>query len=92
MAEALGPYADLVADAPIKVLIHPDTRDLVEGLVGRNPRLPLQFVDDVTLTPGKVHLSVGTTETRVDLDAALVTIRTAIDDFFLLIEREKTHG
>lgn len=92
VAEALGPYADLVADAPVKVQIHPDTRDEVEGLVGRNPRLPLQFIDDVTLTPGKVHLSLGTTETRVDLDAALATIRTAIDDFFELIEKETPHG
>jgi flagellar assembly protein FliH len=92
VAEALGPYADLVADAPIKVQIHPDARDLVEGLLGRNPGVPLQLMDDIALTPGKVQLSLGTTETRIDLDAALVAIRTAIDDFFELTEREKQNG
>lgn len=92
VAEALGPYADLVADAPIRVLVHPDSRDHVESLVGRNPGLPLQFVDDPALSPGKVQLSLGTTETRVDLDGALTAIRTAIDDFFILNERDKPHG
>ena len=91
VAEALGPYAEIVSEAPIKVSIHPNQRALVEGLMGRNPGLPLQLIEDAGLSLNRVVLSLGTSETRVDLDSALITIRTAIDDFFELTLKETHH-
>ncbi|MDX5358773.1 MAG: flagellar biosynthesis protein [Rhodobacterales bacterium] len=92
VAEALAPYADLVADAPVRLLLHPASRQRVEALIGPSPGFPLMIQEDPALQPGQIWLSLGETETRVDIDAALTTIRTALDDFFTLSAKEYRHG
>jgi len=92
VAEALGPYAEIAADAPIHIQIHPDTRPILAPLLENSFGLPLHLRDDPHIPPGRVQLSLGTTETRIDLDAALAAIRTAIDDFFQLNAKEMRHG
>jgi flagellar biosynthesis/type III secretory pathway protein FliH len=92
VAEALGPYAEIVSEAPIHVQVHPETRPILEPMLDQTFGLPLHLRDDPQLPPGRVQLSLGTTETRVDLDAALSAIRTAIDDFFELNAKETRHG
>ena len=92
VAEALAPYADLVADAPVRLLLHPASRQRVEALIGPSPGFPLMIQEDPALQPGQIWLSLGETETRVDIDAALTTIRTALADFFTLSAKEYRHG
>lgn len=82
VAEALGPYAELAADAPVIVMVAPAARQRIEALLGNSAGLPLQVREDAGLSPGQVWLKLGETETRIDLDAALATIRAALDDFF----------
>lgn len=91
VAEALAPYADLVSEAPVHVRVHPSARAVVERTVGQGSGLPLLFVDDPGLTPGVVQLRLGTAETRIDLDAALAAITTAINDFFEQAKLERRH-
>jgi flagellar biosynthesis/type III secretory pathway protein FliH len=92
VAEALAPYADLAADAPVLILTAPATTARVASLLGPQPGLPLRIEESPELSPGQVSLQLGETETRVDLDAALATIRTALDDFFDQASRETRHG
>lgn len=92
VAEALGPYAELAADAPVEVMVHPDARARVETLLGTSPDLPLTVRDDAGLAPGQVWLRLGETETRIDIDAALGSIRTVLQDFFDPAAKERRHG
>lgn len=92
VVEALGPYADIAAEAPVLILVNPEARQRVEALVGQQPGLPIRYQETPELSPGQVSLRLGDTETRVDLDAALATIRTALDDFFDLAAMENRHG
>ena len=92
VAEALAPYAEVAADAPMEVVLHPSVRARVEELVGPGSGLPLTYREDAALAPGQIWLAMGEAETRIDIDAALATIRAALDDFFTLATKESRHG
>jgi flagellar biosynthesis/type III secretory pathway protein FliH len=92
VTEALGPYAEIAAEAPIRLMLNPEARGRVEALLGPTPGVPLTIVEDPELSPGQVWLALGDTETRVDIDAALATIRTALDDFFDLSGKDFPNG
>ena len=92
VAEALAPYAEMAADAPVVILAAPESSARVTALLGPQPGFPVRVEEAADLSPGQVTLRLGDTETRVDLDAALATIRTAFDDFFDLAARERRHG
>lgn len=92
VAEALSPYAELAADAPVLILAAPESSSRIAALLGPQPGLPVRIEEAADLSPGQVSLRLGETETRVDLDAALATIRTALDDFFDHAARETRHG
>jgi flagellar biosynthesis/type III secretory pathway protein FliH len=92
VVEALGPYADMASEAPVLILLNPEARHRVEALVGQQPGLPVRYQEAPELGPGQVSLRLGETETRVDLDAALTSIRGALHDFFDLAAKENRHG
>lgn len=92
VVEALGPYAEVASEAPVLILLNPEARHRVETLIGTQSGLPVRFQETADLTPGQVNLRLGETETRVDLDAALATIRAALEDFFDLAAKENRHG
>lgn len=92
VAEALAPYADLAADAPVRILAAPESSARIAALLGPQPVLPVRIEETADLSPGQVSLRLGENETRVDLDAALATIRTALEDFFDHAARETRHG
>ena len=92
VAEALTPYAELATDAPVILTASPASCPRIESLIGPNPGLPVKVVESPDLSPGQVSLRLGETETRVDIDAALATIRTALQDFFDLAAMENRHG
>lgn len=82
VADALEPFADLAADAPIEVLACPDTLVRLERRLASDTGLPLTFLPAPSLTAGQVWLRLAETETRVDIDVALTAIRTVLADFF----------
>jgi TPR repeat protein len=92
VAEALAPYAELAADAPVLILAAPETCPRIAGFLGPQQGVPFKVEEAADLLPGQVTLRLGETETRVDLDAALATIRTALDEFFDHAARENRHG
>lgn len=92
VAEALAPYAEIAAEAPVLIRLHPANRQRVEALVGVSPGLPLHVCEDADLPVGQIWLQLGETETRVDIEAALTTIRVAMDDFFQFKPKDADHG
>lgn len=92
VVDALAPFAEFAASAPVELRACPATRDLLEARLGGDPGLPLAFVADPALTPGQVWLRLGEAETRVDIDAALTAIRTVLRDFFEPQAKDSNHG
>ncbi|MFN3936853.1 MAG: flagellar biosynthesis protein [Gemmobacter sp.] len=84
VAEALGPFAEMAADAPVRVLVHPDAAPAVRALLPDDASLPLTVVEDASLAAGAVRMLLGAVETRLDTDAALGAIRAALSDFLTL--------
>jgi flagellar biosynthesis/type III secretory pathway protein FliH len=90
--ETLMPLAEGLAETPITLVLNPASRNAVEGFLGKSRGLPMTVVEEPTLGEGQVYLKLGTAEARVDLDAAVAAIGTAVQGFFTLIEEDRKHG
>jgi flagellar biosynthesis/type III secretory pathway protein FliH len=98
--EALGPLvhetlmtlADGLADAPVTMVLNPASRVAVEAFLSGTNGLPLTIVEEPSLGEGQVYLRLGDAEARVDLDAAVAAIGTAVRGFYTLIEEDRKHG
>lgn len=92
VSESLMPFAEMAAEAPTQLHVHPDVRPIVEDLLGPDPGLPLTLVEDASLSSGQIWLRLGDSETRIDIDSALAAIRTALSDFFSPLAKDNRHG
>ncbi len=90
--ETLLPLAEGLAETPVTLVLNPASRDAVEAILGKTSGLPLTVVDEPTLGEGQVYLRLGTTEARIDLDAAVSAIGAAVAGFYTLIEEDRKHG
>ena len=90
--KASMPLAESAADTPIKILFNPAARTAIEPLIEHANAPPLELVEEATLGEGQVFLQYGNSETRVDLDGAIVEIRAALQDFFTLTTKDTPHG
>jgi hypothetical protein len=52
----------------------------VEKVVGDSP-LPLTLIEEPSLGDGQVYLRFDETEERIDIDAALAAIASAVSDY-----------
>ncbi|MGL6211965.1 MAG: flagellar biosynthesis protein [Paracoccaceae bacterium] len=82
--EALMPMAEALADTPVTLVLNPASRDAVEQLLERATGLPLVLQEEPTLGEGQVYLRLGTSETEVNIDRAIVDITAAVRGFFAL--------
>ncbi len=82
--ECLMPLAEGIADTPITLVLNPAARNAVEQLLERATGLPLILQDEPTLSEGQVYLRLGSTETEVNLDRAIIDITAAVRGFFAL--------
>lgn len=90
--KAMMPLAEGAADTPIKILFNPATRAALEPLLEQRNAPPLELVEEPTLGEGQVYLQLGECETRVDMDGAILEIKTALRDFFTLTTKDTPHG
>ncbi|MEH6772374.1 MAG: flagellar biosynthesis protein [Cereibacter changlensis] len=90
--EVLMPLAEEMAERPLTLVLNPAARPAVEALLGEATGLPLTLVEEPTLGEGQVHLRIGDTETRIDLDRAIADIAAALRGFFDPTELERRHG
>lgn len=82
--EAVMPLADVLADAPLTLVLNPAVRDRVEALVAQATGLPIQIEEEPSLGEGQVYIRMGPTETKVDLTQMTDDIATAVRSFFNL--------
>ena len=90
VVESLGAFAETMAGAPLQIRVAPDARTELEDFLVASPGLRIEFVEDPVLTGGQVAITAATREVRIDLDAAVATIRTAIRTFFDMNQKERT--
>ena len=80
--ETLMPLAGAAMDRPVTLRINPAARPAVEAALADGAGPPLDIVEDPDLGEAEVQLRAGGEERRIDLDAAVDEIRTAIAAFF----------
>jgi flagellar biosynthesis/type III secretory pathway protein FliH len=90
--QALASLVQDSGDPPVKLLLNPAARDTIEALIDPTKAPPLILVEEDTLGEGQVFLQLGENETHIDLDAAILEIKTAIADFLTLSTQDIHHG
>lgn len=90
--EQLLPLAEKLAEAPVTVVVSPDSREAVEAILRPRAGFPLQFSEEPSLSDGQVYLQFGETEMRVDLDGVIAAIASAIAAFFQLENEVAQNG
>lgn len=92
IVEELLPLAASAADTPIEVVVSPDSRPAVEGLISRATSVPFTITEEETLAEGQVFLRSGKTERHIDLTGAVDRIGAAIVGLYELNERAFQNG
>ena len=95
VAEALETHAETAAARPMTLVVSPVNRAAVEKAVAESP-LPLTLLDEPSLGDGQVYLRFDETEDRIDIDAALATIASAVSDYLATLDvpeqENRRHG
>ncbi|MDP2062234.1 MAG: flagellar biosynthesis protein [Phaeovulum sp.] len=90
--EQLLPMAEKLTEAPVTVMVSPESRETVETALGLRAGFPLRFCEEPSLSDGQVYLRLGETETRVDLDGVIAAIASALSAFFQLENEVSQNG
>lgn len=88
----LRPLAATIASAPVTVIGNPASLPQIRELLTSQPDLPLQFIEEPSLSEGQVYLRTGKTEQRIDLDAVIHAIGAAIASYYRIETSENTNG
>ncbi len=80
--ETLLPLAGQATDRPVTLVLNPAARPAVESALADGSAPPVVIVEDADLGRAAVQLRSDTEERRIDLDAAVAEIRTAVAAFF----------
>lgn len=91
VVETVMPLAEGLAEPPVTLRLHPECRAAVERLCVPALGLPVTIVEDATLSPGNIRLTLDAAEARVNLDAAVAALSAAISDFFTLETKGHAH-
>lgn len=92
VVETILPLAETLAEPPVTLRLHPDSREAIERLCVPALGLPVALVEDSTLTAGDIRLTLDATETRIDIDGAVNSIAAALADYFSLDAKAKIHA
>lgn len=92
VVETILPLAEKLAEPPVTIRLHPDSRAAIEQLCVPAIGLPVVIVEDASLTPGDIRLTLDAAEARVDMDSAVDAIATAIADFLTLETKARSHA
>lgn len=90
--EELLPFAEEVSDAPVQIVVAPSGRIAVEALVDASLTIPLEIIEEPSLADGQVYLRMGELEKKIDMDAAIERIGSAIKSIYALNEEAMKHG
>jgi flagellar biosynthesis/type III secretory pathway protein FliH len=90
--QLLLPMAEDLAEAPISLVINPSVRAAVDTLLEQVAGLPIEVVEEPSLSEGQAYLRLGEMERQINLDRATQDISTAVRGFFERPEKERTNG
>ena len=90
--EEILPLAADASDAPIQLLISPRSLPAVKPLLDSSLTVPLEIIEEESLADGQVFLRLGDIEKKIDMDAAVEKIGTAIQSIYALNEEAMKHG
>ncbi len=91
VVETVMPLAEGLAEPPVTLRLHPDSRAAIERLCVPALGLPVNIVEDPALTPGDIRLTLDRSEARVNLDETVAALTAAISDFFTLESQGKAN-
>lgn len=80
--DALGPEAEKLANAPVRLRAHPDNRRAIEEIAIAQAAFPVTFEAEPSFSRGQVRLISGLAETSIDLDGVIAQIGAAVTSFF----------
>ena len=86
--DTLMPMAEGLADAPVTLVLNPNSRAAIEPLIEAATGLTLVIEEEPSLGEGQVYLRFDQNEALVDLDRATAEIATALRGFFNLSPKE----
>lgn len=84
--ERLAEAAEALSDVPLEIVVAPCNRARVDALLENRVAPPVVVREEPSLGEGQAFLRFGDREEKLDLDAVLTEIRTAIEDFFAAAE------
>ena len=87
IASVLGELAEDF-EPPVTILVNPAARPAVEDLLGSERRFPIEIREEPSLGEGQAWITLAGSETRLDLDGALVEMRRILADFFSMTSQE----
>ncbi|RPE64627.1 flagellar assembly protein FliH [Pacificibacter maritimus] len=90
--EELMVFAEHAADAPIQIVIAPSGRAALDDLIDTSLTIPVEILEEQTLTDGQVYLRMGEQEKKIDMDGAIERIEKAIESVYLLNQEAMKHG
>ena len=90
--QILLPMAEHLADAPLSVVINPSARAAVDALLEQVAGLPIEVIEEPSLSEGQAYLRLGEMERQINLDRATQDISAAVRGFFERPEKERTYG
>jgi flagellar biosynthesis/type III secretory pathway protein FliH len=90
--ETLMPLVEGLAETPVTLVLNPASRAGVEAFLSGVTGLPLTVIDEPSLGEGQVYLRLADAEARIDLDATVAAIGSAITGFYTLIDEDRKHG
>ncbi|MDX1785350.1 MAG: flagellar biosynthesis protein [Roseovarius sp.] len=82
VVEMLQDMARAASDAPVQIVTAPSNAEVMEELIEKHVEFPVTVRREETLGEGQVHISFGGSETRIDLQAVLAEIDSAVTGFF----------
>ncbi|MCX7282445.1 MAG: FliH/SctL family protein [Novosphingobium sp.] len=92
VVETILPLAENLSEPPVTLRLNPASRAAIEQLCVPALGLPVSIVEDDSLTPGDIRLTLDQGEARIDLDSAIDQISAALDDFFTPNTKAQAHG
>lgn len=90
--EELLPMASEAADAPIEIVVSPESRAALEPLLAEATSVPFTLIEEPSLAEGQIYLRSAKTERDIDLTGAVDRIGAAIRDLYQLNEKAFQNG
>lgn len=90
--DVLMPMAEKLADTPVTLVLNPAVRASVEALLQQTTSMPLNIVEEPSLSEGQIYLKLAGSETEINLDRAIAEITSAVRGFFKLHQQDHKHG